>query len=67
MRKYVIEPVIGNIKENLGFRQFLVRGLNGAKLELNLVSIAHNLKKIWIVRGQINTNNNCKIKILIFV
>ena len=62
MRKYVIEPVIGNIKENLGFRQFLVRGLNGAKLELNLVSIAHNLKKIWILREKISQTYDTKIK-----
>jgi transposase len=62
MRKYVIEPVIGNIKENFGFRQFLIRGLNGAKLELNLVSIAHNLKKIWRLRKRINQTYDSKIK-----
>ena len=57
LRKTVVEPVIGNIKYNLGFNEFLVRGLDGAKLELNIVSIAHNLKKIWIMRGKISKNN----------
>ena len=57
LRKIVVEPVIGNIKYNLGFNEFLVRGLSGAKLELNIVSIAHNLKKIWIMRGKICKNN----------
>ena len=56
LRKTIVEPVIGNIKYNLGFNEFLIRGLNGAKLELNLVSIAHNLKKIWIARGRITNN-----------
>jgi len=49
LRKIVVEPVIGNIKYNFGFNEFLVRGLSGAKLELNIASIAHNLKKIWIM------------------
>jgi len=58
LRKIVVEPVIGNIKYNLGFDEFLVRGLDGAKLELNIASIAHNLKKIWIMRGKISKNND---------
>ncbi len=57
LRKIVVEPVIGNIKYNLGFGEFLVRGLSGAKIELNIASIAHNLKKIWIMRGKICKNN----------
>jgi transposase len=57
LRKTIVEPVIGNIKYNLGFNEFLIRGLDGAKLELNLVSIAHNLKKIWVARARIVHNN----------
>jgi hypothetical protein len=57
LRKTIVEPVIGNVKYNLGFAEFLIRGLDGAKLELNLVSIAHNLKKIWIARGKLTMNN----------
>lgn len=45
-RMYTVEPPIGNIKSNLGYRTFLLRGLNKVKGEFNLMCIAHNLKKI---------------------
>jgi len=51
LRKITVEPVYGNIKENFGFRGFLLRGLEKVKIELNLVCIAHNLQKIWILRA----------------
>ena len=47
LRKITVEPVYGHIKQNLGFREFLLRGLEMVKIEINLVSIAHNLQKIW--------------------
>ena len=47
-RKQVVEPAIGNYKENLGFREFLTRGLKSVKNEFNLVCTAANLRKIWI-------------------
>ena len=46
LRKITVEPVYGHMKQNLGFREFLLRGLSGVKIEMNLVSIAHNLQKI---------------------
>ena len=46
-RKITVEPVIGQLKENFGFRQFCLRGLEGARIEIKIVSIVHNLKKIW--------------------
>ncbi len=45
-RKVMVEPVFGNIKFNLGFRQFVLRGLKKAKVEFLLMCIAHNLKKM---------------------
>ena len=51
LRKCTVEPVIGNIKQNLGFREFLLKGLDKVKIEINLVSIAHNLQKIWKLSG----------------
>ncbi len=45
-RMHTVEPVFGNIKFNLGFRQFLVRGTTKVKGEFNLMCIAHNIKKI---------------------
>jgi transposase len=47
-RQQVVEPAIGNYKENLGFRGFLTRGLKSVKKEFNLVCTAVNLRKIWI-------------------
>ncbi len=45
-RMHTVEPVFGNIKFNLGFRQFLVRGITKVKGEFDLMCIAHNIKKI---------------------
>ena len=45
-RMHTVEPVFGNIKFNLGFRQFLVRGISKVKGEFDLMCIAHNIKKI---------------------
>ena len=55
LRKCTVEPVIGNIKQNLGFREFLLKGLEEVRIEMNLVSIAHNLQKIW----KLKTANGC--------
>ena len=40
-----VEPVFGNIKQNKGFRRFLLRGCTKVEVEAGLLSIAHNLKK----------------------
>jgi transposase len=47
-RMHTVEPVFGNIKHNLGYRYFLLRGLNKVKGEFNLMCIAHNIKKIHL-------------------
>lgn len=44
-RKYTVEPVIGIIKEVLGFRQFSLRGEQAAAGEWSLVCLAFNLKR----------------------
>lgn len=46
LRKCTIEPVIGIIKEVLGFRQFSLRGLEAAAGEWCLVCLAFNLKRM---------------------
>ncbi len=51
LRKCTVEPVIGNIKQNLGFREFMLKGIDKAKIEMNLICIAHNLQKIWKQSG----------------
>lgn len=46
LRKCTVEPVIGIIKEILGFRQFSLRGLSAAAGEWCLVCLAFNLKRL---------------------
>lgn len=46
LRKCTVEPVIGIIKEVLGFRQFSLRGLEAAAGEWTLVCLAFNLKRL---------------------
>lgn len=45
-RKTIVEPVFGQLKANLGFRGFSVRGIMRAGGEFSLVCAAHNIKKI---------------------
>lgn len=42
------ETVFGDLKHNMGFRRFLLRGLKKVDLECGLVCIAHNLRKLAI-------------------
>lgn len=44
-RNTEVETVFGQIKQNMGFRRFLLRGLKKVSIEMGLLSIAHNLKK----------------------
>jgi transposase len=49
LRKCTVEPVIGIIKEVLGFRQFSLRGLGAAAGEWCLVCLAFNLKRLQVL------------------
>lgn len=49
LRKSTVEPVIGIIKDTLGFRQFSLRGLDAAAGEWGLVCLAYNLKRLHIL------------------
>ena len=53
LRKQTPEPVFGIIKSVLGFRQFLLRGLDNVRGEWNLVTMAWNLKRMFVLRGVI--------------
>jgi transposase len=46
-RKGMVEPVFGQIKQGRGFRQFLLRGKKQMRSEWRLVSLTHNLLKLW--------------------
>jgi len=47
-RKYTVEPPFGHIKSIMGFTSFLLRGKQKVRGEFKIVSIAHNLRKIWL-------------------
>lgn len=46
LRKQVVEPVFGQIKQARGFRQFLLRGLAKVRGEWAMLCTAHNLLKL---------------------
>lgn len=46
-RQTTIEPVIGSLKHNLGFRRFHVRGLERVRAEWSLVTTAYNCRQLW--------------------
>ena len=47
MRKAIVEPVFGQIKEGRGLRQFLMRGVAAARGEFALIALTHNLLKLF--------------------
>ncbi|MCA8917354.1 MAG: IS1182 family transposase [Planctomycetes bacterium] len=52
LRKQTVEPVFGIIKSVMGFRQFLLRGLDNVCDEWTLVCLAWNLKRMAVLRLQ---------------
>jgi hypothetical protein len=51
LRKCTVEPVIGIIKEVLGFRQFSLRGQRKVAGEWNLVCLAFDVKRLHALQG----------------
>ena len=59
MRKRTVEPVFGIVKEQMGARRFLLRGLANVNAEWSLLAAAFNLRslgKIWS-KGLVHTTN----------
>ena len=48
-RKCTVEPAFGIIKAVMGFRQFLMRGLDQIAGEWNLVCMAYNIKRLHVL------------------
>ncbi|PQV44171.1 IS4 family transposase [Jejuia pallidilutea] len=44
-RCWDVEAVFGNIKQNMGFKRFMLRGIDKVNVEIGLIAMAHNLKK----------------------
>jgi len=51
LRKQIVEPVNGHIKEARGFRRFSMRGAAKARGEWSLLATVHNLLKLAAHRG----------------
>ncbi len=55
-RKWIVEPVFGQIKEAMGFQTFTMRGLEAARGEWGFVCACHNLRKFyrqWLANGEV--------------
>jgi hypothetical protein len=50
-RKETVEPVFGIIKQAMGFRQFLLRGLERVGTEWDLVTLAYDMKRLFSLGG----------------
>jgi transposase len=50
MRKAIVEPVFGQIKECRHFRRFSLRGLDNVRAEWTLVCLTHNIRKLFQCR-----------------
>jgi hypothetical protein len=46
-RKVTVEPVAGQLKDVIGMRHFLLRGLANVRREWRLACTVHNLLKLW--------------------
>lgn len=51
IRSTTVEPAFGNLKANLGFRRFRLKGHKQVSGEFNLMCIAHNLNKLFAFMG----------------
>ena len=52
LRKQIPEPVFGIIKSVMGFRQFLLRGIDRVRGEWRLVTMAWNIKRMFVLCPQ---------------
>lgn len=51
LRKQTVEPVFGIIKRVMGWHQMSMRGLDKARGEWSLVTMAWNIKRLHVLRG----------------
>jgi transposase len=52
LRKQIPEPVFGIIKSIMGFRQFMLRGIDKVQGEWKLVTMAWNMKRLFVLCAQ---------------
>lgn len=51
-RPVEVESVFGNIKWNMGFKRFLLRGLDKVSIEWKLLCLAHNFNKLVNIKDK---------------
>lgn len=56
LRGQTVEPTIGQLKDGGRMREFRLRGLERTKLEVAMVSMGNNIKKLW--RASTNSGSN---------
>jgi hypothetical protein len=49
LRKQIPEPVFGIVKSVMGFRQFMLRGIDRVRGEWRLVTMAWNIKRMFVL------------------
>jgi hypothetical protein len=52
LRKQIPEPVFGIIKSVMGFRHFMLRGIDRVRGEWRLVTMAWNIKRMFVLCPQ---------------
>ena len=61
-RKLLSEPAFGILKEQLGARRFLLRGLANVRAEVVLLATAFNMRTLW--RIQITRRTSASIEVV---
>ena len=51
-RGHEIESCFGDFKHNMGFRRFHLRGIKKIKTEATVIAMAHNLRKIHLIKAK---------------
>jgi hypothetical protein len=51
-----VEPVFGMIKQNRSFRRFLLKGMDKVSIEMGLIFLSHNLKKMAVMLFLLSPN-----------
>ncbi len=62
LRKQIVEPVFGDIRENKGIMSFLTRGLERVKTEFNLICAANNIRRMQTKRKDLNQASKSLMK-----
>ena len=63
-RSIQVEGAFGLLKNDFGFRRFLTRGKANVRIELFLLALAFDLKKLWMKREQGRLQTRASLKMI---